>query len=119
MVTNCAVGRTPLHWAVFYGRTSTVETLLAHGADVNSKDMEGKSTPLRMAAVIGYVDIVKLLLRHQPDLNATDWEGKTALERAEYSSDSTWWKARVPDKTMPDTKKWLEIVELLRASGAK
>uniref|UniRef100_A0ABD2X4X1 Uncharacterized protein n=1 Tax=Trichogramma kaykai TaxID=54128 RepID=A0ABD2X4X1_9HYME len=36
-------GRTPLHWAVHYGRMKLVELLLRRGADVNSKDANENS----------------------------------------------------------------------------
>ena len=35
--------RTPLHWASYNGRFKTVELLLLYGADVNSRDSNGKS----------------------------------------------------------------------------
>ena len=47
-----------LHLAVHYGLTVTVKTLIAAGADVNTKDKSG-NTPLNLAAHYGRTKIVE------------------------------------------------------------
>ena len=38
-----AAGMTPLMWAAYYNRHAHVKKLLAHGADTEEKDMDGKT----------------------------------------------------------------------------
>ena len=98
----------PLHWASEHG-PATVEILLKHGADPNSRTVMEESgidgfTPLIMNAsnrkpvyeggdvIGGHIDcgcfkddcaeVTELLLAAGADINATDAEGKTALVHA-------------------------------------
>ncbi len=57
------MGRTPLHWAALRGRKTKVEMLLAHGANVDTRDWYGK-TPLSLAKENGHTEIVELLKKH-------------------------------------------------------
>jgi len=56
-------GRTPLHWAVFRGRKTVAEMLLAHGAKMDTRDWYGK-TPLSLAKEGGHTEIIELLRKH-------------------------------------------------------
>ena len=58
--------------------TETVESLLASGADIEARNLEG-STPLIWAASFAQTDIVNLLLRRGARLDATDKYGNTPL----------------------------------------
>ena len=60
--TNDYLGRTPLIVATMSGHTRIVGILLARGADVNAKDMEGW-TAMRYARGFGRADIVELLAK--------------------------------------------------------
>lgn len=60
---------------------TTVEALLANGADLNSRDRYG-STALSQAAFRGAVEVVKLLLARGADVNASSNEGYTSLHTA-------------------------------------
>jgi ankyrin repeat protein len=91
-------GDTAFKWAAAFGRTDTVKALIGKGADVNQRCGEGE-TPLIAACLDGHIETVKLLLAAGADVNATDAFGMTPLKTAEG--------------------KHKEIVELLRASGAK
>jgi ankyrin repeat protein len=44
-----SLGATALHWAAWHGNRQMVDDLLAHGADVNAKDMSYDGTPLGWA----------------------------------------------------------------------
>lgn len=56
-------GRTPIHVAAACGWKDIIETLLAHGADVNAKGTSG-ATPLSAARFFGRSDVDDLLRRH-------------------------------------------------------
>lgn len=45
------MGRTPMHWAVFYGKSETFEKLMQLGADIHIKDVSGY-TPLGLAQML-------------------------------------------------------------------
>ena len=53
---------TPLHWAAGCGHADAVTLLLQNGADVNAKNIFGR-TPLDNAALHGHIAVVRLLLR--------------------------------------------------------
>jgi ankyrin repeat protein len=55
-------GATPLHLASFYGRTSTVKTLIDLGADIYSQTISTKSNCLHLAIQHGHKDLVRFLM---------------------------------------------------------
>ncbi|MHB1956754.1 MAG: ankyrin repeat domain-containing protein [Sulfobacillus sp.] len=72
-------GVTALGMAASQGRTSVVQFLLAHGADVNEQDVLGYSA-LMWAAQMGQFEIVKILLTHGARVDVKTREyGVTAL----------------------------------------
>jgi ankyrin repeat protein len=85
--TNCYGGK-PLHWASEHS-PRTVELLLHHGADVNSRNTKADSdfygrTPLIMNASQkdDCAEVTKLLIRAGADVGAVDAKGRTALDCA-------------------------------------
>lgn len=62
-----STGRTPLHWAAFYGQSNAVQLLLAEKADVNALD-EGGFTALHWAAMFDKSDVAQLLVTNKADL---------------------------------------------------
>ena len=58
--------------------------LLGEGADIESKDKDGR-TPLSWAAERRYESVVKLLPENGADINAKDESGQTPLLSLEYA----------------------------------
>lgn len=86
--TNCYGGK-PLHWASEHA-PATVELLLQHGADVNSRNMKADSEFFRMTPLImnatqrnDCAEVTELLLAAGADIKATDALGRTALDHAQ------------------------------------
>lgn len=69
--------------AVLQGDVATVKSLLDRGADINEKDVYGK-TALMKAAEKGDIDTVKTLLDRGADANIKTDQGGTALLAAAY-----------------------------------
>ena len=63
------------------GSLEHVTLLLDSGADVNSRDAEGR-TLLMWASVVGRIPIMRLLIERGADINAVCNHGQTALMRA-------------------------------------
>jgi hypothetical protein len=81
VTTRDAEGKTPLHWAAFYGYTATVRQMLQQGAEVDARDEQGR-TPAHWCAFKGHLSTIKALTDAGADLNARDNEGRTVLKMA-------------------------------------
>jgi carboxyl-terminal processing protease len=81
LIAGCATTQSQLQLAAWAGDTETVEELLAKGADVNSKNTQGK-TALMIAAEKGHIEIVQVLLSAGADVNTKDNRGRTAFRFA-------------------------------------
>jgi hypothetical protein len=77
-----ALGWTPLHAAVNFGKAEIVNILLANNANLNIQDSAGK-TPLYMAVESGQKEMVQLLISKRPELNITANNGQNALSLAQ------------------------------------
>ena len=76
-------GMCPLSIAASDGNLSSVETLLASGADPNAPDGNGEgSTPMHWAVCANRKDILLVLLHHGGNCNAKDYLGMNLLSRA-------------------------------------
>ncbi len=76
-----ALGRTPLHMAVFYSHPKTTALLIASGSNINAKDRTGM-TPLHAAVLVGDLQEVDLLLEKKPEIDTTNEIGLTPLHLA-------------------------------------
>ncbi|KAG8281330.1 Poly [ADP-ribose] polymerase tankyrase-2 [Homalodisca vitripennis] len=72
---------TPLHFAAGYNRVSVVEFLLAHGADVHSKD-KGGLVPLHNACSYGHYEVTEMLVKNGANVNVADLWKFTPLHEA-------------------------------------
>lgn len=70
-----------LHKAVESGSEDIVKLLLLRGANVRSKDNNGR-TPLHLAATKGHLEIAKFLLLNGANVNAKTYSGQSALHEA-------------------------------------
>jgi ankyrin repeat protein len=81
VTTRDAEGKTPLHWAAFYGYTTTVRQMLQQEAEVDARDEQAR-TPGHWSAFKGHLAVVKVLVEFGADVNARDTEGRTMLKMA-------------------------------------
>lgn len=73
---------TPLHLCCQWGLEQVIQTLIEHDADVNARDIEGK-TPIHVAIQNQHSQIISLLLYHPNiDLNIRDKKGLTPFATA-------------------------------------
>ena len=128
-------GLTPLWAAVVGGQKENAELLLAHQAEPNIADKEGR-TPLHRATIQGSKELVKLLLAHNAEVNRQDQSGRTPLSYAAAGSHTEIAALLLDHKADPNLKGQAgetplhyavrlavdsgrkEMVELLRAHGA-
>jgi ankyrin repeat protein len=96
--TNIDTIGTPLHISASQGNFDIVNTLLAHGANVNIYNND-KKTPLMLATSKGFLKIVKALLEKKAKVNESDIHGISVIHMAAKSGH-------------------LEVVQELRAFGA-
>lgn len=78
---HCQGSFLPLLSAVFSGRVAVVRLLLEKGADIESKDLGGR-TPLHGAAFTGQLAVVKLLLEKGADIETRHQCDQTPLHNA-------------------------------------
>ncbi|XP_064337020.1 ankyrin repeat domain-containing protein 26-like [Camelus dromedarius] len=69
------------HKAAYLGDTRTVQELLSHKKNVDSRDRQNR-TALHLACASGRSSVVALLIQWKCDLDARDKESKTALIKA-------------------------------------
>lgn len=74
-------GQSPLWWAANYGDLSLIQTLLAHGAEVNAPDHHG-GTPLSQAASAGHLDAVRYLVEQGAAVHSRISDGRTPFNLA-------------------------------------
>jgi Ca-activated chloride channel family protein len=120
-----------LHKAADEGRADAVKSELGAGADLNSKDAEGR-TPLMLAAMHGHTEAVKALLDNGAKVDVRDGKGYTALMYAVQAGQADIVKLLLENGANPNTKgkdgkraltlarekKCTEIVHLLQKAGA-
>ncbi|MDF3047035.1 MAG: uncharacterized protein K0R73_153 [Candidatus Midichloriaceae bacterium] len=72
--------------AAFWGRLPIIEFLIANGANVNDKNING-NTPLHAAAFMKHLDIVNLLIEKSVNISAKNNMGITSLSFAAQAGD--------------------------------
>lgn len=76
------VGWTPLHYACTKGHLNVAKFLIANGATVDSKSLNG-TTPLMMAVQSGNEELIKYLLDKGADLQIRNSLGLSAIDIAD------------------------------------
>lgn len=71
-------GRTPLHYAIFEGDLSRIQSLVESGADINKKDHLGY-TPLNFAVMDKNIEIFNFLIEMGGDINSKNHLGLSLL----------------------------------------
>ena len=124
--------RTPLHTASLNGHLEVAEHLIAKGATIDAKEIDG-STPLILAAQEGHLKVIDLLVSNNADINAATNDGVTALYMASEKSDMDICRYLISEgcdiNAIDDRKSTpihaaslnghLEVAEYLIAKGAK
>lgn len=64
-------GKSPLHLAVQFGHTSTVDVLLNLGADIHCR-CNSNIGVLHFAAIGGHIALIKLLIKNKCRVNGRD-----------------------------------------------
>lgn len=75
---------TLLHAACYDGRVDITELLISLGAEVDAREVGGR-TPMHHAANNGHVEVIDVLVRHGANLELKDNAGMTALMWANIS----------------------------------
>ena len=70
------------HFAEFDGKSDLLRAMIAHGANVNAVNKQGK-TALMAASENGSTENVRALIENGADVNLTDKESKAAWDRAD------------------------------------
>ena len=70
LLANFPAEASPLHHAAFIGDLELTEMLIAGGADVDERDVNGY-TPLLLAIREGHTDLAKVLIANGADVNAS------------------------------------------------
>ena len=90
--STCALGRTPLHYAMVNAQVDDVRDLLNAGADPSATDVYG-DTPLHAVAKFwggkqsdDVNEVIELLLAHGADPNQPNREGLTAHDIADFQA---------------------------------
>ena len=73
-------GESPLQYAIGNGHKEIVELLIAKGADVNAKSVEGFTSLVSVPLV--HKEILELLIANWSDVNAKDHDNDTPLLKA-------------------------------------
>lgn len=76
------IGWTPLHYACAKGQVEVAQFLVANGADVNARSLNG-TTPLMMAAQSGNEILIKFLLDKGADIQLRNQLGFSVIDIAE------------------------------------
>ncbi|XP_074652059.1 uncharacterized protein LOC141906673 [Tubulanus polymorphus] len=82
-------GMTPLCLAAFWGYAEIVQSLLEHGADVNSCNKGTLWTPLHCAAFQGHGKVLMKLMEYKPNITLKDNQNRTASDFAS-ALDAVW-----------------------------
>lgn len=111
-------GLAALHFAARQGAMSTVEALVAGGADVNQRGAGDKTTPVLVAAINGHFDLVSYLLDHGADPNLASEGGVTPL----YAVVNVQWQPRSfypqPRAYLQQQTTYLDLMAKLLEKGA-
>lgn len=113
----------PLQQATKYNRPEIMKLLLENGADINSKDLLGR-TPLHYAIINDSTELVGILQEYDPKPGIQDKDGKTPVdllnERKEARKTLSTAVQEDNRRQMADIfKRWPDMINLEFANGMK
>lgn len=85
--SQCSLGMTPLHYAVYADSQSEIQLLLEHGANLEAQDARGK-TPLYHATELGLLDVCRLFIQQGANVDAAAYDGRSPIHTALESKDA-------------------------------
>ena len=96
---------TPLHVALYRGRTDAALLLLEHCADVDVRGIDDR-TPLHMAVDRGLLEVTRVLVERGASINARDSSDRTPLNATFHDASGTF------------DERYFDVVEYLLEHGA-
>lgn len=81
-------GESPLHWAAQLGNPEIIQVMIAHNAQLGTRDHHHGEMPIHWVAGYGPLENMKFLIEAGADVNARDFKDNTPLHHAAFKGTS-------------------------------